>query len=380
MNIKIESAEEARLKAELEARTDTEAMRMKRLLAMPDLSRTEGSPIKAIFDHIKSQPDFRDFDVIETPEIIPTDVIYKLFNYPEDHPERSPSNTYYVDESHILRPMTTIMWHYYLNRPEVKARLAKEETLGFFSHGKVYRKDEIDARHMNVFHQIDGGFLIPKARKHVSIDDLQNVLSSIAKAVFGPDITYRFNVDKFPYTDPSLEMEVEVNGRWVEVLGCGIMTDALLANMGLDPEKWSNWAFGFGIERLAIISMALPDIRLLWSTDPRVVSQLKLGQTYKEVSKFPPVVRDISFVVPKSFVPNDYFDLIREVGGDMVEDVALIDKYENDQKFGADKMSYTYRITYRHLEKTLTSEEVNTVHQKLEERTEQEFGAEIRRA
>ena len=90
-------------------------------------------------------------------------------------------------------------------------------------------------------------------------------------------------------------------------------------------------------------------------------------------------MRDISFVVPKTFVPNDYFDLIREVGKEMVENVELIDKYENGEKFGADKISYTYRITYRHLEKTLTNEEVNAVHVELEKRTEIEFGAEIRR-
>jgi phenylalanyl-tRNA synthetase alpha chain len=148
--------------------------------------------------------------------------------------------------------------------------------------------------------------------------------------------------------------------------------------MGL--EGYHGWAFGFGLERLAIASMLLPDIRLLWSSDPRVKAQMKLGQVYKEVSKFPPVVRDISFIVPNTFVPNDYFDLIREVGGDMVENVELLDKYENAAKFGEGKLSYTYRVTYRHLEKTLTNEEVNAVHAQLEERTEKEFNATIRRA
>lgn len=379
MQIKIDSPKEKVLIKTLEAREDCEAKRMKRLLLMPDLSRREGSPIRAIVEHILNQRDFKDFDTVETPELIDSELIFKLFDYPADHPERSPSNTYFIDDKYILRPLTTIMWHYYLNQPEIKKRVEAEETLGFFSHGKVYRKDEVDRNHMNVFHQMDGGFLIPKSKKNVTIDDLQNVLANIAKAVFGPDIKYRFNPDKFPYTDPSLEMEVEINGRWIEVLGCGIMTDKLISNLGLDPNKWSNWAFGFGLERLAIISMELPDIRLLWSEDERVKKQLILGNKYKEVSKFPPVVRDISFVVGKNFVLNNYFDLIREVGEEMVENVELIDKYENVEKFGEGKLSYTFRITYRHLERTLTNEEVNKIHTELEKRTESEFGASIRR-
>src|SRR5690606_9998556 len=132
-------------------------------------------------------------------------------------------------------------------------------------------------------------------------------------------------------------------------------------------------------ERLAIASMDLPDIRLLWSEDERVKKQMVLGHKYKEVSKYPPVLRDISFIVNTEFIPNDYFDLIREVAEGMVENVELIDKYENAKKFGEGKISYTFRITYRHLEKTLTNEEVNEIHKNLEDRTEKEFSAEIRR-
>ncbi len=152
---------------------------------------------------------------------------------------------------------------------------------------------------------------------------------------------------------------------------------SVLKNMGV--EGYNGWAFGFGLERLAIIGMELPDIRLLWSTDPRVTSQLKLGQKYKEVSKYPPVVRDISFIVDKSFTPNDYFDLIREtVGEDMAEEVQLLDKFENAEKFGADKVSYTYRIVYRSLERTLTSEEVDALHKKLEQVTVAQYLAQVR--
>jgi phenylalanyl-tRNA synthetase alpha chain len=219
---------------------------------------------------------------------------------------------------------------------------------------------------------------VPKKERTIGQADLEQVLTSIVKAVFGPDIKYRFNPDSFPYTDPSIEMEVEMNGKWVEVLGSGVVRGSVLKTLGIDPEQYTGWAFGFGLERLAILSMELPDIRLLWSTDERVKKQLVLGQKFKEVSKFPPVVRDISFIVPNSFVVNNYFDAIRDIGGDLVEEVTLLDKYENAAKFGPSKVSYTYRITYRSIERTLTNEEVNELQAKVIETTKQQFNAEIR--
>jgi len=109
-----------------------------------------------------------------------------------------------------------------------------------------------------------------------------------------------------------------------------------------------------------------------------VKKQLVLGAEFNEVSKFPPVVRDISFIVAKDFVPNNYFDLVRETAGDLVEQVELLDKYENDEKFGADKMSYAYRITYRSIDRTLTNAEVDALHKKLEEVTASSYEATIR--
>lgn len=379
MEIVIKSSEEAVLKERLSERHDAEALRIKRFLDLPDLSRTPGSPIRDLAERIINSKAFRTFDLIEVPEIVPVDVSFDLFDFPADHPARSKSDTYYVDDENILRTHTTVMWNYYLADKSVKERMAEGKPVGSLCHGKVYRKDEIDRNHLNVFHQMDGWYLVRKEERIITIDDLKEVLANIAKAVFGPEVKYRFNPDKFPYTDPSLEMEVEIGDRWVEVLGAGVVKGKVLNNHGVDESVWNGWAFGFGLERLAIISMELPDIRLLWSNDERVKKQLILGNKFKEVSKFPPVVRDISFVVAKSFIPNDYFDLIREVGQDMVEHVELIDKYENAEKFGEDNLSYTFRITYRHLERTLTNDEVNAVHQKLEERTESDFGAQIRR-
>ncbi|MCL5435574.1 MAG: hypothetical protein M1275_00615, partial [Patescibacteria group bacterium] len=142
--------------------------------------------------------------------------------------------------------------------------------------------------------------------------------------------------------------------------------------------RTGGWAFGFGLERLAIASMDLPDIRLLWSTDPRVTKQLKLGQKFSAVSKYPSITRDISFVVGRDFVPNNYFDLIREVGKDLVEEVKLLDKYEDEKKFGRDKISYTYRVVYRSPERTLRAEEVEPLQNQLYEMTQKLYSAQLR--
>jgi phenylalanyl-tRNA synthetase alpha chain len=353
---------------------------MKRYLATSDLSRTPDSPLYELVRRIRAIPDFKNYDVIEVPEIMGTDIVFDLFNFPKDHPARSRSDSYFVDDTHVLRTHTTVMWYYWLKEKSVRQKIAAGEAVGALSFGKVYRKDEIDRRHMNVFHQIDGWYLAPKKESVITIEDLKKVLSDIAKAAFGPEVKYRFNPDTFPYTDPSLEMEIDKdgNGTWVEVLGAGVVKGSVLDNLGVDSSIWNGWAFGFGLERLAIISMELPDIRLLWSDDERVKRQLKLGQAFKEVSKYPPVVRDISFIVRKQFVPNNYFDLVRDIAGDLVEEVKLIDTYQNDERLGAGAVSYAYRITYRSVERTLTGSEVNELHKKLEKATATTYDAIIR--
>src|SRR3990167_779646 len=373
--ITINSEEEKKVKKELENRQDAEGLRLKRFLNMPDLSRTPGSPLKEIVDRASKVKSLEGFDIIEIPEIVSTHILFDLFNMPEGHPARSKSDTYYLDENHVLRTHDTVFWSYYLNDETIKKRIENKETLGVLCYGKVYRKDEIDRKHMNVFHQFGGLYIGPDDKVKIAPDDLKNTLSEIAKSVFG-DVNFRFYEHNFPYTDPSFEMEAEINGQWMEMLGSGMARKSVLANFGLTG--YHGWAFGFGLERLAIASMSLPDIRLLWSEDERVKKQLKLGTTFKEVSKFPPITRDISFVVPNTFVPNDYFDTIRDLGGEIIEQVELLDKYENAEKFGEGKLSYTFRITYRSLQRTLTNEEVNALHTKIEGATVHTFGAQIR--
>jgi phenylalanyl-tRNA synthetase alpha chain len=374
--IKIDLTEQNQLLEALNSRTDAEATREKRYLSMPDLSRTEGSPLHAIVEHVKQTPVLKDFDNIVIPEIVPASVSFDLFNFAPDHVARSKSDTYYVDDKNILRTHDTVMWYYYLQNPTIVEKIKNQESFGVICYGKVYRKDEIDRHHMNVFHQMGGLYMVPKSVKTLELDDLKAALVEIAQSIFGQNVVYRFNVDTFPYTDPSLEMEVQINDKWIEVLGGGMPRMEVLKNFNV--EGYNGWAFGFGLERLAIISMELPDIRLLWSDDERVKKQLVLGQKFVEVSKFPPIVRDISFIVDKNFVLNDYFDLIRDIGGDIVEQVELLDKYENAEKFGEGKTSYTFRATFRSRERTLTTEEIEPIMEKLYNQTKEIYQAQVR--
>lgn len=377
MEIKIDQKEQEALIKSLEERNDTDATRIKRYLSMPDLSRTKGNPLCEIVERLKKVPSLSGLDVIEIPEIVPAEITFDLFDFPEDHVARSTSDTYYVDEKNILRTHNTVSWFYYFNNEEVKERYERKEPLGALCFGKVYRKDEIDRNHMNVFHQIDGWKIIPDKDGVLPLDELKRVLVEIVQTVFGEDVEYKFLDDVFPYTDPSTQIEVMVDGKWVEILGAGMIKPSVLKKMGI--EGYNGWAFGFGLERLAILSMELPDIRLLWSDDERVKKQLVLGQKFQEVSKYPPVIRDISFIVEKAnFAPNNYFDLVRDVIGDTAEEMALIDEYENAEKFGEGRKSYAYRITYRSLDRTLTDSEVNELHKKLEEETVKVYNAEIR--
>jgi phenylalanyl-tRNA synthetase alpha chain len=160
-------------------------------------------------------------------------------------------------------------------------------------------------------------------------------------------------------------------------MGGGMTKQSVFKKFGV--EGYNAWAFGFGLERLAIISMELPDIRLLWSTDERVKKQLHMGNKFVEVSKYPPVIRDISFIVPKTFAPNDYFDLVRDIAGDLVEQVELIDEYENAEKFGAIQKELCVP-DHVSLKRPDADERRSgcMLHKKIEEETVKEFGATVR--
>ena len=364
--------------ARLERQTDFKSLRLQRLLRLPDLTRKENSPVKILFDQILNLPRFKDFDLVDFPKIVTVEENFDLLNTPKDHPSRRETDTYYTDEHHVLRTQMTVMWPFYLKDKKVLERLEKTGEIMALSRGIVFRKDEIDKHHFPAFHQIDGLYICRKSKKVITQEDLKEVQIDLAKSIFGQDIEYKFLVDTFPFTDPSVEMDIKFNGAWMEVNGAGLVHGQVLKNFNLDPEIYNGWAFGFG-DRLAMIKMGISDIRILWSEDPRITGQFKdINSKFKEVSKYPSTLRDISFVVDKSVSLNNYFEIVREYAGNLAEEVKLIDKYENAEKFGENKVSYTFRIVYCSPERTLTNEEVNVIQQKIQEKTETELRAILR--
>lgn len=376
--ISITDPKEKELIAKLEKQTDFKSLRLKKMLALPDLSRKEHSPVKILFDEFMALPRFQDFDLVNFPKIVTVEQNFDLLNTPKAHPSRKETDTYYVDPEHVLRTQMTVMWSFYLKDKKILEKLEREGEVKCLSAGIVFRKDEIDRSHYPAFHQIDGLLVCKRSKKVITEDDLKAVQVDMAKQIFGKDIEYKFLVDTFPFTDPSLEMDMKFNGNWMEVNGAGLVHPQVLKNFGLDPEVYNGWAFGFG-DRLAMIKMGIPDIRILWSEDPRITSQFKdINSKFKEVSKYPSTLRDISFIVDKSMSLNNYFEIVREYAGNLIEEVKILDKYENEEKFGKGKMSYTFRITYCSTDRTLTNDEVNVIQEKIREKTQSELHAVLR--
>ncbi len=364
--------------ARLEKQNDFKSLRMKRLLALPDLTKKPDSPVKILFDQILKLPRFNDFDLVEFPKIVTVEANFNLLNTPKDHPSRRETDTYYITDTQLLRTQMTAFWSFYLKDPEVLKRLETEGEIKALAPGIVYRKDEIDRHHFPAFHQIDGLLICKKEKKVIAQDDLKEVQADLAKGIFGREIEYKFLKDDFPYTVESLEMDIMFNGKWLEVNGAGLVNPVVLKNFGIDPEIYNGWAFGFG-ERLAMIKMGIPDIRILWSDDPRITKQFtSIDSQYKEVSKYPSTLRDISFIVDKSVSLNSYYEIIREYAGNLIEEAKMLDRYENEAKFGKDKVSYTFRIVYCSPERTLTNAEVNEIQEKIRAKTESELGAVLR--
>jgi len=378
-NIIIEAKEEEILLKNLEERTDVKAERIKKLLNFPDLTKKDNSPVKILVNQILKLPRFEDFYLVNFPRAVTVEQNFDLLNTAKNHPSRRETDTYYLDDGHVLRTQTTDMWSFCLRDEGFLKILEGNGSVGALSHGIVFRKDEIDRNHFPAFHQIDGLFICKKDKKIITQSDLEEVEIDIAKSIFGSDVEYKFLVDSFPFTDPSVEMDIKMGDKWMEVVGSGLVHKQVLKNFGLDPEVYNGWAFGFGIDRLAMVKMNIPDIRILWSNDPRITGQFKdINSKFKEVSKYPETSRDISFIIDKDISLNNYYEIVRDFAENLVEEVKLVDEYDDEEKFGKNKKSYTFRIVYRSPERTLTSEEINKIQEEIREETKKELNATLR--
>lgn len=241
---------------------------------------------------------------------------------------------------------------------------------------RLYSKDDLLGKKSNgenaaeLFESTPDTQRLPEKQETHTLDatkaaeiQLKEFLESLCDELFGKDAEKRWVDAYFPFTHPSFELEVFYNGQWLEVLGCGIMEQKLLESAGVTDKI--GWAFGIGLERIAMVLYGIPDIRLFWSKDTGFLSQFA-GKSptdcvkYKQISAHPQVIFDISFFLPESTqfndMTSDVYDTIRTIGGELVEQVKLTDEFENKKK---GKKSQTYRIVYRSHEKALTKEEAS---------------------
>jgi phenylalanyl-tRNA synthetase alpha chain len=296
---------------------------------------------------------------------------------PADHVSRSPNDTYYVDDATVLRCHTSAH----------QASTLRSGETAFLVTGDVYRRDSIDASHYPVFHQMEGVRVFEEAEwtaaglpdgTALAERELKAVLEGLAAHLFGPDTQTRWVDAYFPFTHPSFELEVLFNGEWLEVLGCGVMQPAILANAGLEGRV--AWAFGLGLERLAMVLFQIPDIRLFWSGDQRFTSQFKAGSLatrFKPYSKFPPCFKDVSFWHPSAgdVSENDLCEVVRGVAGDLAEAVTLIDAFTHPK---TGRASSCYRIAYRSMERSLEDEEINSLQERVRGALAGGLGVELR--
>lgn len=182
----------------------------------------------------------------------------------------------------------------------------------------------------------------------------------------------------FPFTGPSWELEVYFNNQWLEVLGCGVVHTKLFTNSLKDEgESIIGWAFGLGLERLAMIMFDIPDIRLFWSEDQRFLSQFKDGEInkFQQFSKYPSCLKDVTFWINENFHENSFFELVRSLAGDIVEKVELVDSFKHPK---TGKQSHCYRIHYRSMDRNLTNEEINKVQEMVREGLVSKMGLDLR--
>ncbi|KAI1083951.1 phenylalanyl-tRNA synthetase [Whalleya microplaca] len=378
--------------------------------------------------------------------VVTTHQNFDSLGFPPDHPGRMKTDTFYINKDTLLRTHTSA------HQADV---FRANESDGYLISADVYRRDEIDRSHYPVFHQMEGARSWDRAKvangdvasavwadilklpspkvkvkdphptysdrnplqaKHHSEAEataiaahLKRSLENMVVELFSraraaalkadPDfvdepLKVRWVEAYFPFTSPSWEMEVLYNGGWLEVLGCGIVQQDIYINAGVPSQL--GWAFGLGLERLAMLLFNIKDIRVFWSQDRRILGQFKgvsedlsTLKRYVPVSKHPYSRKDLSFWLPPipeaaageqkgdvyAGVPKEIASIVHEVVGEVAEEVKKVDDFVHPT---TGKRSHCYSITYRSFERTLSSEEANKLHDRVRWAVEERLGVELR--
>ena len=200
------------------------------------------------------------YQVSEGPEIENDYYNFEALNIPPDHPARDMQDTFYLGGEYLLRTHTSPV--------QIRCLESKKPPVRIVSPGRVYRRDAVDATHSPVFHQVE----VLAIDEKLDFSHLRGTVMAFLKAFFG-DLPIRFRASYFPFTEPSAEVDVQWRGKWLEVMGCGMVDPAVLEELGIDPGKYSGFAAGLGVERFCMVRHGLDDIRKLYTSDLRFLEQ-----------------------------------------------------------------------------------------------------------
>ena len=274
---KLEEAISARQAELKEAEKNAKLAREVIDVTLPGKDRQAGSahPITLVLNDLLEIFSGLGFMSVEGPEIEYDRYNFELLNVPKNHPARDAQDTFYVDDNVVLRSQTSPV--------QARVMTTQKPPIRIVSPGRVFRADELDATHSPVFHQFEGLCI----DENITMGDLKGTLDEFARRMFGEGIKTRFRPSYFPFTEPSAEVDLtcaNCHGAgcrmckgtgWIEVLGAGMVNPHVLEMCGIDPGKYQGFAFGMGLERLAIIKYGIPDIRYLYENDVRFLSQFR---------------------------------------------------------------------------------------------------------
>ena len=301
--------------------------------------------------------------------VVSIDDNYGALGYPPDAPAREARYTRYVDDRRLLRTHTSAVVPGALR--DAAAARPQPGDRAVACPGLVYRRDVVDRLHVGEPHQLD----IWRVRRgpRLTASDLDRMLRLAVAAVL-PGSRHRATPTSHPYTTGGLEVEVLVDGRWVELLECGLAADHVLAAAGLDPSEWSGLAMGMGLDRAVMLRKGMSDIRLLRSDDPRVAAQMLTLDRYREVSAMPATRRDLSIAVAAEVTAEELGDRVRAALSaeqlDAVEEVAVISRTAAADlppaaaaRIGIrlGQANVLVRLVLRHPTRTLTATQANVI-------------------
>lgn len=230
-------------------------------------------PLSIVLDEVKDIFQGMGFDIAEGPEVEWDHYNFEMLNIPKDHPARDTQDTFYITENMLLRTQTSPV--------QIRVMEKTEPPIRIIAPGRVFRSDAVDATHSPLFHQIEG-LVVDEG---ITMADLKGTLDTFAKRLYGPDTKTRLRPHHFPFTEPSCEVDISCfkcggvgcpmckGEGWIEILGGGMVHPKVLENGGVDPNKYSGFAFGIGLERIVMFRFGLDDMRMLYENDVRFLEQ-----------------------------------------------------------------------------------------------------------